>query len=143
MGKCGVPAGVPCKHCWAAMRTLGLLMNEHLASHNTTAGWRKQYAEVKSAPEVLPSTADYERFKHLVDQSLALPPKSKRPQGRPPKKRRKAPTCRICYTVGCAANRCKNLDAIIAGTWIPPAAEDLPMDPAVDNEEFDPEETWA
>ena len=56
------------------MRTLGLLMNEHLASHNTTAGWRKQYAEVKSAPEVLPSTADYERFKHLVDQSLALPP---------------------------------------------------------------------
>ena len=64
---------------------LGLLMNEHLASHNTTAGWRKQYAEVKSAPEVLPSTADYERFKHLVDQSLALPPMSKRPQGRPKK----------------------------------------------------------
>ena len=60
-----------------------------------------------------------------------------------PEKRRKAPTCRIWYTVGCAANRCKNLDAIIAGTWIPPAAEDLPMDPVVDNEEFDPDETWA
>jgi len=150
--KCGVPAGVPCRHCWAAMKALSLRMVDYLASHNTTAGWRKQYAEVKSAPEVLPSTADYERFKHLVDQSLALPPMSKRPQGRPrkgvrfpsfaeqaktsngkpPKKRRKAPTCRICYTVGCAANRCKNLDAIIAGTWIPPAAEDLPMDPVVD-----------
>ena len=60
-------------------------MVDYLASHNTTAGWRKQYAEVKSAPEVLPSTADYERFKHLVDQSLALPPMSKRPKGRPKK----------------------------------------------------------
>ena len=64
---------------------LSLRMVDYLASHNTTAGWRKQYAEVKSAPEVLPSTADYERFKHLVDQSLALPPMSKRPQGRPRK----------------------------------------------------------
>lgn len=81
--KCGVPAGVPCRHCWAAMKALSLRMVDYLASHNTTAGWRKQYAEVKSAPEVLPSTADYERFKHLVDQSLALPPMSKRPQGRP------------------------------------------------------------
>ena len=66
-------------------KALNLRMVDYLASYNTTVGWRKQYAEVKSAPEVLPSTADYERFKHLVDQSLALPPMSKRPQGRPRK----------------------------------------------------------
>ena len=76
------------------------------------------------------------RFPSFAEQA-------KTSNGKPPKKRRKAPTCRICYTVGCAANRCKNLDAIIAGTWIPPAAEDLPMDPVVDNEECDSEETWA
>ena len=77
------------------------------------------------------------RFPSFAEQA-------KTSNGKPPKKRRKAPTCRICYTVGCAANRCKNLDDIRAGTWIPPAAEDLPMDPAVENvenEEFDPEET--
>ena len=72
--KCGVPAGVPCRHCWAAMKALNLRMVDYLASYNTTVGWRKQYAEVKSAAEVLPSSADYDRFKNLEDQSLALPP---------------------------------------------------------------------
>ena len=90
-----------------------------------------------------PCLSDLKAGPKMGGDFRALRIKLKRAMASPPKKRRKAPTCCVCYTVGCAASRCKNLDAIIAGTWIPPAAEDLPMDPVVDNEEFDPEETWA
>ena len=136
-------------------------MIEHLASCNTTEGWKKQYAEVKSAPEVLPSTADYERFKNLEDQSLALPPIRKRGRGRPAKgkrhmthkeqavsggpakRKRQPPTCSVCYTIGCAAHRCKNLTAIKSGTYIPPPAQDLPMDDVIDEDDLDPEDLAA
>ena len=114
--------------------------------------------KLKSAAEVLPSSADYDRFKNSEDQSLALPPMSKRPKGRPPtggrfpsftdqakmssggppKKKRKPSACQLCLMPDCRRkDRCKNREAIVNGTWHP--AADLPMDPVIDDVEFEPD----
>ena len=86
----GVPKAVPCCHAIAVARKKNTTIRDLVAEFITTEGWQKQYEEVRSAADVLPTAADIQKKvdEGCIDTSLAIPPAAKRAPGAPKKQGR-------------------------------------------------------
>ena len=107
-GLCMVLKPDPCPHARAAAMAAGMDIHGLMNPLLTTAAWKDQYADLDFP---LPSQAEIDRYAHLINRNIRLPPALKRKKGRPKEnKRKKGPlspkgaktkrtmTCQVCFT---------------------------------------------